>query len=368
MASECDVVDKRCKGKDLFMEDIPDERSYTVKCTGAPEVCMDIRDLYKSFLIYQEEDRKITSGEESGNRPSFINPYNRIPYSEKSKVLLKEKGPRTGIQYINKNNVKDVNKFINDFCVKISKLDAKKKDTYLEDYVIDNEIIHQILLDTQLSKSDKKRLIQCFIDAKVNVNITYSYDAYTPLFLATKLNYGDIVRLLLDAGGAKPDLKSENKTPLYVAADYGYTDIVRLLLETGANPDIPEHRDRTPLYTAALLGNVEIAKLLLDGGAKPDIPDKDGWTPLNTAALLNHIEIVKLLLGAKADPNIVSKNKHTPLLTAVQYGHKEIVELLLKAGANFNVRDASGWTPLILAKSMNYPEIVELLSKAKAKS
>jgi hypothetical protein len=133
------------------------------------------------------------------------------------------------------------------------------------------------------------------------------------------------VELLLDKGGANPDIKDKNgETALDIArydeikkifnptiidaARRGRTDVVKLLLDKGTNVDMQNNYGQTALMWAASEGHTEIVKLLLDKGANPVIKDKNGKTALYFA---KNDEIKKLLnsplgpLGNLVDVTIV---------------------------------------------------------------
>ena len=65
-------------------------------------------------------------------------------------------------------------------------------------------------------------------------------------------------------------------TPLHMAAREGYTDVVTLLLEKGAKVKQAKNGGRTPMYGAACDGRTGVEKLLLEQKADPNIANKDG--------------------------------------------------------------------------------------------
>src|SRR5437868_4674721 len=92
----------------------------------------------------------------------------------------------------------------------------------------------------------------------------------TPLYLASRHGYRDLVKELID-GGADLDAKSwDGWTPLHIAIYGDHTDVVKDLIVAGADVNLVRGQTRrTPLHTACLNENIEIIRLLLDAGANP---------------------------------------------------------------------------------------------------
>ena len=124
-----------------------------------------------------------------------------------------------------------------------------------------------------------------------------------------------------------------NRTALYIASKFNYTDIVRLLLQRGANVDIKDKENRTALYIASKFKHIEIVNLLLQSGANVNIKDKDNQTALYIASSYGHIGVVGALLEHGADTEIKNKYGESPLKAASSKGHKNIENVLLKHGA-----------------------------------
>ncbi|KZZ89522.1 glycerophosphodiester phosphodiesterase GDE1 [Ascosphaera apis ARSEF 7405] len=120
------------------------------------------------------------------------------------------------------------------------------------------------------------------------------------LALATKANFIDIVKLLVEAG-VDINYQDENgETALHIAARFGHTQCAKLLIDGApqqtANLELTEKTySWTPLFIAAVDGNLETAELLINAGADVNRLDASGWSPMEHAALRGHLEIARLL-------------------------------------------------------------------------
>jgi uncharacterized protein len=73
----------------------------------------------------------------------------------------------------------------------------------------------------------------------------------------------DIVRLLLDHHGVDVNIRGEDGwTPLHVASYLNYFDIVQALLDRGADVHMRSDQGRTPFQEAQRRGRREIMRLL----------------------------------------------------------------------------------------------------------
>ena len=120
------------------------------------------------------------------------------------------------------------------------------------------------------------------------------------LALATKLNFVQIVKLLVEA---KVDLNYKDRqgeTALHVAARFGHSDCAKLLLtgSAGQKPNI-EIRENTygwtPLFIASVDGQKAIVELLIDAGAELNRVDGSGWTAQEHACLRGYLDIARML-------------------------------------------------------------------------
>eukprot|EP00210_Caulerpa_lentillifera_P001277 g1233.t1 len=223
--------------------------------------------------------------------------------------------------------------------------------------------------------SELRVLIESGVDPDLAYNDT------PPLWRAAARNRLQVVRYLVDEGGATLDSRNRNgTTALYIAAQRGLTEIVSFLLERGADPNIESNWGSTSLsvaidndyesissnliqagavvevekaasgqsilWTAAFQGNEEIVQLLLQRGVSVDQTDSTGVTPLYAAVSSNQVEIVELLLDWTANPNHQKNDGNTPLHSASANCFVDSIELLLAMNASRVILNNDGLTPL----------------------
>src|SRR5438132_6914194 len=73
----------------------------------------------------------------------------------------------------------------------------------------------------------------------------------------------------------------QNRTPLFLAAKYGYADLVEELIAAGADLNAKAFSDWTPLYMAIYNTNYVVSRLLIAAGADVNIKTGDNWNPLH---------------------------------------------------------------------------------------
>ena len=123
------------------------------------------------------------------------------------------------------------------------------------------------------------------------------------------------------------------RTPLWVAVRYNYEDVVEVFLDHEtkvADVDLEANGGLTPLHIACHTGSsIAIVQRLLGKKAKHDVRTETGKTPLHLACEAGYKEAVESLLNQPSVKiNIVDNFGNTPLLGAAHGGHGAIVELL----------------------------------------
>ena len=74
-----------------------------------------------------------------------------------------------------------------------------------------------------------------------------------------------------------------NRTPMYLAARGGFKDIVELLIQKGADLNKKQNINSTPLHAAAYFGQSDVVRMLLVYGADPTRKNNYGNTPYDEA-------------------------------------------------------------------------------------
>jgi ankyrin repeat protein len=204
-------------------------------------------------------------------------------------------------------------------------------------------------------------------------------------------DYGEVVRLLLEAGADANARYPDSRTALICAAQNSNSAIVTLLLKKGADPNARDNKGDTALHRASFTGQLDMVKALLERGADVNAKDEAGYTPLIISASPAsgcQLPIIKLLLEHGADPFVRTKDGDTALSLALEWGSgkdceetirvlktamtPEVVkkaaqgdtaglEALLAKGAEVNAQDPDGNSALIMAVSNGHLDCVRLL-------
>jgi ankyrin repeat protein len=187
----------------------------------------------------------------------------------------------------------------------------------------------------------------------------------TPLHLAVLTNQAGLVRRLLCAGADATCQDKDGNTPLHIACKKGYEEIVRQLLmpvqkeELRDNTyDIPYQRlpqdlsirnyeGETCLHIAVRHSHINIVSFLLAFGVDINIGDgKSGRTALHIASELNNVDIIKIILNRR-DAKIDTRNYAglTPVQLAYGRGHEESVKEICRhchyTRADMSLHDSS---------------------------
>ena len=154
------------------------------------------------------------------------------------------------------------------------------------------------------------------------------------VFLKINAEQGEVVRVLLSADGADPNvLNDDGESPLFLAVHRGALNIVEMLLEAGADTSVSLNTGDRPLHVAAVDGSHYIGKVLIASGADVNARNSSGSTPLILAARNGRNDFTEMLLQNGADPDMADNDGLTAMHYASEAGFTEIVEQLLMAGA-----------------------------------
>ncbi|KAE8378805.1 Glycerophosphoryl diester phosphodiesterase family-domain-containing protein [Aspergillus bertholletiae] len=141
------------------------------------------------------------------------------------------------------------------------------------------------------------------------------------LAMATKANFVDIVKLLVDAGVDINYQDEQGETALHVAARFGHHMCAKILLEGShdqkADTELAEHTySWTPLFIASVDGSLSVVDLLIEAGADLERADSSGWTAKEHAALRGHLDIARRLAELTPEPEVAESETMIPIPVA----------------------------------------------------
>jgi hypothetical protein len=193
--------------------------------------------------------------------------------------------------------------------------------------------------------SGKVEIVRFLINEKFDLEKTsrIGNSMVTPLGIASLKGHDQVAEALLQ-NGANANAMSEEGTPLCLAAKYGYTQVVRLLLKYHADIELASKglfKGATPLFMAATEGHADTVQLLVDHGANVN-PEVRILLPLSKKTAEenpDYNEILKTMYDYAEtlhnDTQLrTSQLKTTALVEAVSNKHTDVVRILVKHGAN----------------------------------
>lgn len=110
--------------------------------------------------------------------------------------------------------------------------------------------------------NNMQRAAMALIDCQVGLAYEESTSGWTPLFLAIRGGYTELVDKMIRAGAEVAKQDSMKKTPMHLAAQDGHKGIVELLLNAGADPLAVDEQEKTARDFARCNGQAEIAAFL----------------------------------------------------------------------------------------------------------
>lgn len=216
------------------------------------------------------------------------------------------------------------------------------------------------------AKNGFRDLVDVLVQSGGNVNARNFPMQETPLHLATRNGHRHIAQFLVQQGS---QVNARNfpmqETPLHLAARNGHQFIAQFLIQQGSQVNARNVPSReTPLHLASRNGHQQIAEVLIQHGGQVNAKNRP-WqeTPLHLASRNGHQEVAELLIQQGGDVNFRNiPSKESPLHLAVKNGHQSIAETLVKQGIQVDARNLSvQGTPLHLAVQNGHQQTAELL-------
>ena len=204
-------------------------------------------------------------------------------------------------------------------------------------------------------------LVSTLVMHGADVNIMAKYDFFetyywrgrpTPLHLAAKLNWVDVLAYLIQHGAGccnenvsdafdiaigKGNLKTvgyfldnhvdqlDFRDTMQQATELRDAVLFEVVYKAAASLNEKNSLDNTPLGLAAIFGEVDVVEKLVELGADID-KIANGLTPLGHAAVHGHGDIARILLSAGAQPDLTGHQMPTPWQLAISNGFDEIAD------------------------------------------
>lgn len=185
------------------------------------------------------------------------------------------------------------------------------------------------------------------------------YQPWSPLTLGVARHDIEDIHRFIGTGNDVNEACREGYTPMQLAAKLGYTDVMQILIDAGADVDKADEFGYTPLLEAVYHERIECVRLLLKHGANAD--GAANIIPLHIAAERGHADCMIALLQAGANANKTDEAHRSPLHLAVFFEHPECIDILLKHGADTTLKDANGHTATDIAEKKCSPETLQRL-------
>jgi len=194
---------------------------------------------------------------------------------------------------------------------------------------------------------------------------------YSPIHLASKYGFIDIMHILIDHGSQinfhlRTDSNELRSTdimiePLSLCLENNHIDCARLLIYSGAN--VNQHYFLGYEINLLPYENLHSLELILKHGANPNALSRSGITPLIKASREGILGAVILLCRYGANVNYVTRKfrQRNAILTAIEAKRCDIVEQLLVHGGFINKHPHLDNSPLELAIRKDHIDTVKLL-------
>ncbi|KAH7439183.1 hypothetical protein KP509_04G048700 [Ceratopteris richardii] len=204
----------------------------------------------------------------------------------------------------------------------------------------------------------------------INRGLPWTRSRVTPLHYAAIHGQAEVLKLLLEKGGAVNSVNRHHQTPLMLACRNGRVACVDLFVQLGADILMFDGiHGRTCLHYAAKSGHLDCTEQVLNAAQSTAVAqtwgfvqflnmrDRDGATPLHLAARYSHAPVVRLLLSKGSFVGAITTRSggsgcgfgNTPLHLAARGGSTECVKELLAWGADRTQRNSQGQTPFYIA-------------------
>ena len=210
-------------------------------------------------------------------------------------------------------------------------------------------------------------IVQCLVERGVDINVSSSTSAVTPLHYSCRWGHLSIVEYLTSLPQFNYTRDNWGRTGIHYAAEFGQAHVVKYLTEVrGYDINVEDKYDNTPLYMACYYDHLPVVEYFSTQPNCDINSNNNGSHPLIVATDKERLNIVKYLIDSKGcDINVREKTtESTSLHKACYNGSLSIVEYLIsKPQCNIEAIDSKGKQPLYYATCQGHKEIILLLGE-----
>jgi ankyrin repeat protein len=209
------------------------------------------------------------------------------------------------------------------------------------------------------------KFIKKMIEHKPDVFLHTDYNSGTPLHIAAKHGYWDILKMLLPI--CKTILNYRGIAEENFIFHVDSPEILEWCLKNYPEIDMYMTSKRGRLYIADCIAAIkindeyrELAKILIARMDPTKIKNElMSYPPLHTAATFGYLDIVKLLIEKGHGVNSHNNKVRTPLHHSLMAVHSDVTKYLIEQGADISDCGAENWhNPYIIA--INRGDIVSI--------
>lgn len=251
-----------------------------------------------------------------------------------------------------------------------------KKDVQFVDY-ISNLTIDELDVNMRDSNDNYLITIAIMMNNKIALGKILEFnprldildnDGYTLLYWVIKLDYTDILDILLQydkkvTGISLVNFKDKKGNyPIYYAIRHKNLHAVQELLTHGADVNLRNRNNNIALHVAVISKDFTIFKMILKYTRNINTRTSTGATALLYACNFEMIKMVELLMDNGAN-QYINENEYElyPIFYAVIQNNVQISEILINTLTNPNLQDFSGNTIVHYTLSTNHQQILQLL-------
>ncbi|ESO86496.1 hypothetical protein LOTGIDRAFT_128873 [Lottia gigantea] len=213
-------------------------------------------------------------------------------------------------------------------------------------------------------------MVKLLVGNGANLN-ALNFHSQSPLILACRYEYSDIVTLLCSKG-ADPNLKgyfgNERLTPLSLCSRLNKLEITKILVYYGADINASDDSGPSPLFTALSHHSNEVTDLFfsqcLNKGLDVKLCRRNQETLLH--ALLEYkgdlkYQYVKDVIARGCPVNQATRSKNYPLHEAIGWRDEKMMKIFLDLGADWRLLDRWGQNALHVAIATGGLSMVRIL-------